>query len=368
MKRITLILTVLVAGLILVFTSCEESFLEPGTNESILPENFKVDIPDALTQSGPHFKSTAVDTLNGNEIYEHLTNFIAVGEGASEIVQDIMLAIAIYGINQPMSLTFTGDDDKRDKNLVVVEESYFEGTTWDYQLTITDAGSEGNEDGGNAIQVFWSTQPIEGIAILKPYNIDRKSTPEPNDAIFRIDYSERQYMDYEAHMIVTIAGLPVANPLTDPYGISALKMFVGKDGDVIDVYGNTNHPNAKFFSQESGFNWAFVASGDDYKEIGVAEVGLPPSNLDETSRTSLLDYYSIKNVFTREIYSVWPWIDETTVNSYLHNTEAPGFFSENGFIQGGTSPGEDWDPLALRIEDLVPYNPKEISNLTLSFK
>ena len=44
-------------------------------------------------------------------LYENLSFFIALGEGASEIVEEIMIAIAVHGINQPMELSFSGDDD-----------------------------------------------------------------------------------------------------------------------------------------------------------------------------------------------------------------------------------------------------------------
>ena len=108
--------------------------------------------------------------------------------------------------------------------------------------------------------------------------------------------------------------------------------------------------------------------GHRTSDIGVAEVGLPPSNLDDPTRNVLLEYYSIKDVFTREINDVWPGLDQSIIDAYLFNTEAPGFFGTDGFIAGGTSPGEDWDVLADRLQDLSPYNPKEISNLNIDFK
>ncbi|NJK86559.1 MAG: hypothetical protein HC906_11910, partial [Bacteroidales bacterium] len=59
----------------------------------------------------------------------------------------------------------------------------FRGENWEYQLTITDAESENNEDKGIGMQVFWRKNPIEGIALFKPYNIDRKKNPVENDAV-----------------------------------------------------------------------------------------------------------------------------------------------------------------------------------------
>ncbi|MGM0528724.1 MAG: hypothetical protein ACQERS_09975 [Bacteroidota bacterium] len=96
-------------------------------------------------------------------------------------------------------------------------------------------------------------------------------------------------------------------------------------------------------------------------------MGLPDSYLDEPSRSVLLEDYSIKNVFTQQIYEVWPNISQESIDIYLYNTEAPGYFDSNGFIQGGTSPGEDHDVLVDRLPSLSPYNPKEIAELDISF-
>lgn len=367
-------LWILVVGL-LVFAGCESNEDPDPNNGSILPQEFGVDIPKALSQD---FESSAnkirvngrvmVDTLDGNEIYGHLNSFIWLAEGASELVEEIIAGIVIHGIDQAMVLTVESDDDGRAKNIEVLENVTFEGNPYEFQLTITDADSEGNDDGGIGIQIFWNRSPIQGVAIMKPYNIDRVENPDPNDARIRIDYSQAGERGYEAHMIVAISGLELPDPLEDPFALSAIKMFAGVNGDVVDVYGSSDHPNAILFAGNAGFNWSFVASGNDSEDIGVAEVGLPPSNLDEPSRTVLLETYSIQNVFTNEILSVWPNVDQATLDAYLFNTAAPGYFNEDGFIQGGTSPGSEFDALAARLADLAPYNPKEIRDLQLEFK
>ena len=369
MKKINLKVLVSIFTLVAIFFGCQQDAELPQPEGSILPERFGVDIPDALSNTSISGARVAdIDTLKGNHIYSHLNTFIHVGEEAADIVRDIIIGIRIYQINQPISLTFESDEDGRAKNLVVMENPSFDGENWEFMLTVTDADSEGAEDGGKGLQIFWNRSPIKGIAILKPYNIDRDSHLYFEDAIFRIDYSETGEHGYENHMIVSVADLPLEHPLENPYSMSTLKMFAGKNGDVIDVYGNSNHPNATFFAGNSGFNWAFVASGSDGKDIGVAEVGLPPSNLDEPSRDILLEYYSIRDVFTREIYEVWPNIDEESVNAYLFNTGAPGYFADHGFVQGGESPGEEYDVLENRLSLLSPYNPKEITNLSIAFK
>jgi len=370
MKKQIFKLFMAVIAVSLVLTSCEKNPVADIPDDSILPEQFGVDIPDAISFAEPRFKSEAkaVQPVNGNLIYSHLANFINVGEGGADIVSDIITGIAIYNINQPMVFSFTGDDDGRVKNLEVVADSYFEGEMWEFELSITDAESEVNEDGGMALQIFWNRNPREGIAILKPYNIDRDNSAEFAEAVFRIDYSETGERGYDAHMLVAIAGLPVLDPLENPYSMSTLKMFVGKRGNVVDVYGNSDHPNATFFNSDSGFNWAFVASGDDQLNIGVAEVGLPASYLDEPSREVLLGTYSVRNVFTEQIYEVWPNISQESVDVYLLNTTAPGFFNNSGFVQGGESPSDDYTLLVDRLPSLSPYNPKEVAELTINFK
>ncbi len=353
--------------------SCENN-PDVTPQEDILPNSITVDIPSSLSNNsltnGRTSGRTKGDSLKGNDIYQNLGTFIAVGEGSAKIVEEFIEGIRKYKIDRVKSLTYTSDDDNRTKNLVVESNVTFENQAWDYQLTITDADSEGQTDGGKALQIFWNKSGLaKGIAIIKLYNCDRIEHANAKDAIVRIDYSEGGSTLYDAQMEVRVAGLPLENPLNDPYSISTLHMFAGKKGDVVDVYGNSNHPNAIFISGDKGFDWAFVASGNEVKDIGVAEVGLPPSLLDNSDHNVLLKEYSIKNVFMNEINTVWPGIDPALVAGYLKETAAPGYFSKKiGFISGGVSPGADWDALTPRLDALTPYNPKLTSELTLNFK
>ncbi len=378
MKTLKINLISGIIGVIMLIQGCEESGInDPKENNGILPSRFKIDIPSSLsndTIGKSALKSASEnDTLSGNEIYAHLNTFIAVGEGASEIVQDIIFAIALYDIDEPMSLSFQSDDDNRVKNLVVTEDAEYSERIWEFMLAITDAESESEPDDGKALQIFWNRNPIEGIAILKPYNIDRKHDLEWLDAIFRIEYSEAGTDEYETFMIVEIAGMPMPDPRIEPFALNSLKMYVGKDGDRIDVFGNSDHPNARFFTERTGFSWSFVAAGLDNENFGVAEVGLPPNNLDEDDREILLKDYSIKNVLTEEInewfydnFGLHP--DSAELTAYLQNADAPGFFNENGFIQGGTSPGNQYNELEAQFENLSPFNPKDVNELRIEFK
>jgi hypothetical protein len=377
MKNLKLSMAAFLAFVIML-QSCKQA--DVTSQQDALPKTFGVDIPSSISNNigitGGRLSNGRVnDVANGNAIYKNLNTFVSVGEGSAQLVQAFIAAIRKFNINKAISVNYVSDDDKRSKNLVVTEKVSFEGATWDLLLTITDAESEKNSDGGKGLQIFWNkTSNVNGIAIIKPYNCNRVKDASLPNAIFRIDYAEGKSASYDAEMVVTIVGLPTNGPSIDQFSINNLKMFAGKKGNVVDVYGNSNHPNAKLFSNNSGtssatgFNWAFVATGSDPDNIGVAEVGLPASTLDNSDRTVLLKVNSIKNTFTREINAVYPGINQNNLDAYLVNTNAPGYFKQGGFVSAGTSPDAAWTALAPRIETLTPYNPKVIGNLTLSFK
>ncbi|MFN2394587.1 MAG: hypothetical protein ABR597_02750 [Bacteroidales bacterium] len=349
---------------VMILSSCEKDEFDPFDKpDTILPDRFKVEIPSSIS-SAYSTKDGQVDTLQGNDIYRHLRTFISVGESGAELAQNIMLTIAALNLNRPMELTYISDDDGRTKNLKIVENVQYEEATWHYRMTISDI-EDGTPEMG--MQVFWRWDPLVGIAILNPYNIDRNTEEIFTETTFRIDYSEAGNLGYDAHMFVSFSGFPLPNPLQNPYGLDKMKMFVGKTGDQVTVFGNSSHPNAKFFNNETGFNWAFVAAADENLDIAVAEVGLPPSDLDAADRETLLETYSIYNVFHDQIMSVWPTIDPEILNAYLYNTQAPGYFNQNGFVQAGTGPSEDYLPLKDYIQNLAPYNPASILNMNIEF-
>jgi hypothetical protein len=352
---------------ILFFTACENSYEGPGLEESILPDQLTVEIPSALSQDVSAKKSAAVDTLKGGQIYRHLVFFIHAGEHSARIARHVMWGLRIYKIENVITLTYVSDDDGRVKNLVVVESPEFDGRVWEYGLTITDAESEGEEDGGKAMQVFWNRNPNEVVTIIKPYNLDRTNERDWAMAMFRIDFSAAGELGYDKHMIVSIADMPAIDPLLAPFAMDGMKMFVGKDGDYVDVYGNSSHPNAKFLTEKVGYNWAFVASGSETEDIGVAEVGLPLSTVDAEGRAVLLEENSIYNVLYNEVKTIWPHASDEILNAWLTNTEAPGYFDDKGFIKGGEAPGDEFLPLVDRTLGLSPYNPKTIANLEINF-
>lgn len=376
MKTRKLVLSVMTLMLVIVFSACEKDWGQKPieASESILPERFKVDIPSSLSNTetkSVSMKSANIDTLKGNAIYWNLLYFIAIGEGAADVVESIMWHIRVFDIQDVIELTYVSDDDRRTKHLEVIDNVNFDGRDWAYQLTITDIDSEENEDGGIAMQVFWNNSPVQGVAMIKPYNLDRSKNRMHEDAMYSVEYSETGLAQYDAWMKIGISGLTVED--YQLYGMNAIKMFVGKRGDMVDVYGNSSHPNAKFFTDEKGYNWTFVASGDKANDIAIAEVGIPYSTIDSDSREVILKDYSIKNVLTENIntwflntFHVRP--DAEDLSGYLKNADAPGYFGNQGFIQGGTAPNNSYGNLEERIELLSPYSPKDVHEMTIEFK
>jgi len=362
MKKLSFILSfVFVAALF--FTSCDDTEVQPE-EQNIVPETFTVDIPSSLS-SNTTTKSTTGDVASGQELYENMRTFIHVGEEASDIVENIITTIRTYDLSAEMSFSYESEEDGRSKNVVIVANAEFEGVTYDWQLTITDADSEGNEDGGVAMQIFWNTGTIVGTTIIKPYNLDRNTEPMFVDAMFRVDYSEAGEHGYEQEMTVYISGLDFSEE--DVYAMETLKMNVGKKGNIVEVYGNSNHPNADLGENTNGTDWAFVAAGTVDTDLGVAEVGLPPSDLNSSSRTEILETYSLRNVLEAEVRKWFPNILQEYLDEYLVNSEAPAYFSANGFEAAGAAPDTNYDELSQSIEQLVPYNPSDISNLTIEF-
>lgn len=380
---------ILMIGLV----SCEDNAKTENRDYGILPERFKVDVPASISAE---LKSTntksANEEISGNSIYVHLTNFISIGEGAADIVEELMWNIAIHKIDQITTLEYVCEEDNRTKILTVESDITYENTVWDYQLTITDKAIEEETNDGIGMQVFWNTGTIEGIALFKPSNINVNGKGEIADAMIRIKYSEVKLQDYEAHMIVDIIDIPI--DIQDEFAVDNLKMFVGKKGGIVDVYGNSNHPQATMFGSGTGVNWAFVAAGFTNKDLGVAEVGLPPSNLDGSLRKVLLEDYSIRNTFLEYLLNIPEYqtfyasqgvetisdlemlvynplldgnADILILRSFLNDAKAPGYFDANGFVSAGMNSNNEYLPLEESILNLAPFNPREITELNISF-
>ncbi len=216
MKNLSTLSHVGLVAACLAFYSCENVGDDVQPDNSVVPAEFGIDIPSSISDTetievnrpGDNANGRVTqsdDDLHGGHIYRHLRTYIHVGDKSAELVRDIMQSLRRNNINRAMAFTYKGDDDGRDKNLLVEENVAFEGRTWDYGLYVTDADSEGEADGGKAMQIFWNTSPVEGVAILNPYNLDRRNDRIYQATMYRIDYSEVGDQNYDKHMIVQIS-------------------------------------------------------------------------------------------------------------------------------------------------------------------
>jgi hypothetical protein len=367
MKKKSLLNFVLVLMFsMIVISACKKDKGEATTN---VPSKMTITIPSSLNEPGSSKKSDkgGIVPLKGNDIYANLRLFIGVGAGGAAIVDGIMLAVSIYNLTALTSpVSFKSNGDGLTKTLTVSKDGAFNGITYQWKMVIQDY------NGSQALQLFFNTSPIKGVAIYQASKLNHKdwfSILHPN-ALVQIEYSEAE-IKYQKQMIVTIAGLtPYGNS-----GLDNLKLFVGKNGDILDIYGNSNHPNCVIFDPNpldgKGIDWAFVAHSNDRVNIGVAKVALPKCNLSDTAL--LFTKYSIHQVLTDELNHVFNNnIPADSLTKYLQNAETPGYFQgppKNGFVSSGTNVPNiaEFTPAFLNLSGLKPYVPFDIKNLTLSF-
>ena len=87
MKAKNLILSLIVVFTAVLMQNCQEDPEPIVSSDSILPSKFSVDIPNSISSNNAKsLKNTKGDSLSGNDIYEHLSTFIWIGEAAAEIV------------------------------------------------------------------------------------------------------------------------------------------------------------------------------------------------------------------------------------------------------------------------------------------
>ena len=368
MKTKHFLILTLIASIILSLSSCKKDNLDE--NKNIVPKRFSIDLPSSI--SGDDTKAISQDSLNGNHIYQHLRTFIHVGHSAANLIKEIMEVIYKHNLNQPMSFSYTSDEDGRVKNVVITDNAEYNGKKYQYRMTVTDAQYEENEDLGIGMQIFWNIEPIEGVAILKSKNINTYSAPDWNEARIRITYSEVPQGQYERTMEVELCDLPQSLS-QDRFWMRNMKMKVMKTGQRLDIVGNSIHPYAWFLVEEpKGFCWAFVASVDEQQNIAVAEVGLPSDSLNSNDRNQILVQNSLKNTLQNQFrhwfmhhWGIEP--DSNSLSNYLRTCNAPGFFNSNGFVRGGQAPNGNYNTLENQILNLNPYNPNEIRQLNFNF-
>ncbi|MCZ6693226.1 MAG: hypothetical protein O6939_04910 [Bacteroidetes bacterium] len=327
------------------------------------PESVIIDIPDALSFGGPGFGNRVAQDevgVESEDLYDGLRLVVAIGEAAAEITGEILTVIIASGVADLESFTLISDDDGRTKNFEVTRDVTYNGVDYEFELNMFD------EDGSQAAQIVWTREPFLGVATLNPYHIDRREDENLADTFLRIEFGQGKN-DYPAFMEISITGFPPEED--DDEFLDNMKMFVGADGDIVEVYGNANFPSLQIIDPNfsEGRNYAFVARANDPLDIAVAQIGLPPSSVG--TNENILEDYSIFNVFSEELMSAG--IDnEELIALLLQGTEPPGYFEGE---LGLTGIGDDvpdnpgFTDEFIDLSDLSPFVPSEVRDLTLDF-
>ncbi len=331
-------------------SSCNKDS-EEVYGENILPAALSFNLPASISAEN---SKEGNKTLSGDNIYNFMSTFIHTGDLGATVVNKAIKAINENHLDKPTNLTFINQSDQREKHISVTENKIFEGKTYQYKLEMSDSGA-------TCMQIFWNKSPIKGTTIIKPSVFNKNDTENPN-AIVRIDYSEAT-TGYAQQMTVSVSGLTT----NADKKINKIKLFAGKNNSIIDLYGNANWPTAILLDDkhQGGYQWAFVAKSDATTDISVISVGLPLPTY--TSNTDILTEFSIKNVLSTEIQATKPEATEQEIEDFLKNTEAPGYFSSNGFISSGTNIPEGFSTDFIKLANLKPYTPEEINKLDVKF-
>lgn len=334
----------------LIIASCKKKEENPPVEKKAMPPRFNVEIPESISSAELQKDINISDTISGTEIYKHMRRMINIADRAGKALSNILYFMKEFTISESKIDVIKGPDG-RNKSLLVLTNYTFEGTQWEYFLNISD-------DGKKAMQIFWNTSPLKGIAIFKNAEIDHSVTLNPN-SIIKIAYNETDSY-FDRTMEVSISGLD--STLTN-YA-RKVKIFVGKKGNLINIYGNSYNPNAKFVgNQQNPINWAFVAQADATLDIAKAAICLPPC--DFTTNTNILQQYSIQNVLNYAITNAGitnPQVQQ----QILANSETPGYYSNTGFVSSGSN-APTTNHSALDISLLKPYTPMEIYYMDLQF-
>ncbi|MGL1887216.1 MAG: hypothetical protein OCD76_11950 [Reichenbachiella sp.] len=355
------VLAFLLLGFIII--SCDE-VEDIGSGKTVnleIPEAFTVDIPDELSTSERNSSTRVLEdaTISGEDIYHGVRGFIKLGEGSAEILEEIMKVAVIASAVDADEFTYVSEDDFREKTFLFTENVNHAGVEYEFEMLVTD------EDGSSAIQVFWSLNPMQGKAVLSPYNLDRIGNEEVPDALFQIDYEENLDKSVQ-QMTVHIVGLAEEDEINN------MKMKVIKTGDIVEVFGNANLPNFEIvgFLDKADRNYAFRARADETTNIAVAEVALPLSSV---TTNDMMEEYSVYNVFDRaieiQLEKLEVDISQATIDAWLANTQPPGYFNEvDGFLGAGNMPeGKGFTAEFSDLSDLSAYAPKDVADMKLSF-
>lgn len=162
MKKIVVLFCVVA----LLMTACKKD--NSTTSSKNLPSQIVVNLPSSISSDAATSKQALSDVIKGGEIYNSLRVYIKIGENAADVIQQIIISLRNNNVDKPMTFSIVSNDDSRTKNCVVTSNATYNSKTYELKLNMTD-GTD------TAMQIFWNTNPVEGLAILDAYQINHNS-------------------------------------------------------------------------------------------------------------------------------------------------------------------------------------------------
>lgn len=350
-------LGILIFGVLFLLACSEEKDKIDDIDSGNLPNQFTVDIPSTLSNPSGLSAGRVKENqqLSASDIYGGLRGFIYVGEQAAVALEEIIKVAAVVKISGLDEFTIESDDDGVSKTFTFNTNVSYGSTSYANEMIVTDEGGE------MALQVVWNNSPVSGTAILNPYYLDHNEGQELIDTFYRLDYQESLDGDTQ-EMTVSISGIPLEE------GLDNLKMTVTKNGDVVEVFGNSNHPDLTIVNENNPVdrNYAFIARADVSNDVAVAEVALPLSS-EETN--DVMEDYSLHSVIDADIKSVGI-TDQDAIDSYLEHAVPPAYFDDiTGFLGAGDDvpTNEGFTSEFIDLSDMSPYVPKDVASLSVTF-
>jgi len=327
MKTNRLILLLLLIASIMIGSCSKKS------KKEIVPDDMDIDLSDAISipellKKGYIFEDPI---LSGRDLYQKLRTLIFVGDHAGDILNKYLKELDQYEITGPGTTSYIGEDDGKTKYVAVTDNVNVLGETWDYFLLTTD------EVANPGLALYWNEKPRKAVAILNPLNMNNEAV-ELRNAFIMIEYDETN-PDYDKTMTVHITNIDSTNVSY----MSKLRIFIGMEGDVADIYGTTINP-AEYLVDNAytgGRSWCFKARNDIKQDIAVARCALPHVALSSAEMSELWTNNSMDKVLEEEIVAAYPDINPVDLDNYIGSATGLAYFIGSGGFHSSRGQGLD---------------------------
>lgn len=323
----------------------------------ILPEKVSIDIPDALS-----FETTLVEgqigqinLIEGKDIYNNLRGIIRESELSVNVLRELIDMVAEAEIDSAVEFSIVSNLDNRQKDISIRRDVTRNFKNYSFQMDVSDGGV-------TAAQLLWRVDPIDILAILKPFDLNRNTDAAMKDVFKEIVYNE-EHLTYDELMGISITNMPESS------GFNNIQIVAGKIGSIVEVFGNSNHPNLILIDESftGGRNYAFVARANAELDVGVALLALPPSAVD--TNENLFDEYAVLNILEQELETSGI-VDQSIIDLVLNHATAPSFYSgAEGFLSSGANIPDNpaFSNSFIDLSSFVPFVPRDIRDLEISF-